>query len=662
MSDESEYQKSLNELWNLIRNSTQVKREQIINNLDEKTIEALRTLKNPYKKPIVEGNRSRFLAFNVINMREKYCRRFAMTGLIGFIYRMLSEYTPDDAEKYISENDPKFAEKYNDQIRNLLNKKPIELLFNKLDSLKKDITNETDKKKIKEMVRETFVIRAKIIKYNIYLLRTDRSKLDNPKMNIEKDIRTMESSINTHNDRLNNTQIKLDKRNKYDENKKEPKSDQKSDQKSDKKTTKKQTVLDKEKETKNPLQELTYDEIKKRNVESYKKEIENIKIIIDKTRKELIEKNEEYKKLMDKFDEYTSRINDFSIKFKDLKDEYLAKFDKKKNIKRIDLLEDVEIEKYEPTEDELNEIADNVKKELNIELTAEEYSEKMQSDIQQFLDKYLKYNPDNHVKSAYKPNYEDPTRKLLTNNETKIERSVIPPDDTFFRLDRYIENNYEELRQATDDIYCEKSDFEFDLVPLEVFEGSQEEAMEQFNAYKRKYADEFETDVFLARFANHNLLSPFYQNREVRDFYTEKTEIIKRIIEQNKEDARLGKKLMSERPKKGKNIKKEEEAAFNKYKKAVGKSELEEHGAVPMSTLQEEVKEEEIPRDLDEANEKEVEVGVHIIKPKKLGRRMIGFSANFNFNIPSIEVDKDTVKVQNASEFQQKILTQESKI
>src|SRR5579883_310158 len=76
---EEEYVKELKSLWQMILKANPEKRENIISKLDKKTVVALRTYNNPYKKPIIEGDRNRYLAFNFINMTEKYCQRFAMT-------------------------------------------------------------------------------------------------------------------------------------------------------------------------------------------------------------------------------------------------------------------------------------------------------------------------------------------------------------------------------------------------------------------------------------------------------------------------------------------------------------------------------------------------------------------------------------------------------
>src|SRR4051812_16866160 len=89
-----EFDEDLTKLWNIIKTADQETRKKIIAGLPEKTLFLLRTKQNPYQKPVYKGNKDKLLCFNVINLREKYQQRFAMTSLIGFIYRMLDEFEP----------------------------------------------------------------------------------------------------------------------------------------------------------------------------------------------------------------------------------------------------------------------------------------------------------------------------------------------------------------------------------------------------------------------------------------------------------------------------------------------------------------------------------------------------------------------------------------
>ena len=622
MEKQSKYEENLKKLWNLIINANVEQKEKIIAHLDQKTINDLRTFKNPYKKPIIQGSKKRLLAFNMLNMTEKYARRFAMTSLIGFIYRMLDEYEPES--DYLSENDPKFANPYNRKVKEFIKQHPFVVYNQKLEK----------ESSLKEILRT----KAKITKHRIFLLKDDHKNLKEKRDAHDRDTKATQLSIKTHQEHIEELELKLAKKKKFD--KKEI-----------------DTTADKSAETNqkhvknNPRTTLTLTEAHNMNVRDIERMIEKLNELVLKLQNDLAEKQQKLQDYDKELQNLTDQIEENNKTFKSLKDDYTlnvigTKLGRKVKTEHSEQhpLDNIEVDTFEPTEEELDQIANEVKKELNIDKTKEEYNEEIQTIIEAFLNKYFRYNPDEHVRCAYSPNYDDPTRTPLK-DENIIERSVIPPDDTFFRWDRYVENNYEPLRQATDDIYCEKSDFEFDIVPLEIFEGETvEEAQNQFDNYKRKYADEFESDVFCATFANHNLLSPWYNNRNVRNFYTEKTEIIKRIIEQNQKDAQMGKKLMGERAKhKKEKISSSELKAFEKYN---SNKELEQHGAVPMSEL--DIHEKTIPRDKEDSTQQEVEVGVHIIKPKKKGRRIRGFAENFKFNIPAEELKEGQVAVKAA--------------
>ena len=691
---EDKYADDIKRLWAIIKRAQPDKRSKIIADLDKKTIMALRTLNNPYKKPIIEGDRYRYLAFNVINLTEKYSRRFAMTSLIGFIYRMLDEYKSKSSE-YISENDPQFANLYNSTVKELILNKPEEKLIQELNAVKNKIDerskNTSNNKDLREIVKESYTIRAKLLKYKTYLLKDENKTIKTKHEGLSKDIKNHESQIKVLENNLSILKIKLEKKIKYNNTKLEKmtKTSNKDNIEIQVEPLDKDNIeiqvepLDKDNieiqvepldKDKTPKVGLTFKEGNNMPVRDFKINIDNTEKVILKLTDELKNKTESFQEVDQLYNMSNNKIESYNQKFKELKEEYSHKLKYKGKVHPLDT---VEIDRYEPQENELDDIAQLVKNKLNIKVTEEEHTEEIQNIIQEFLDQYLRYNPDNHVRCAYKPNYDDPSRKPLEideqNNivEETYERSIIPPDDTFFRLDRYVENNYEPLRQATDDIYCEKSDFEFDLVPLEVFEGdSQEDAEEKFNQYKRKYADEFESDIFSARFANHNLLSPWYQNREVRDFYTERTEIIKRILEQNKEDARMGQKLMKDRAKQKKDddIKKmgPDPASHKQYLAANPPSELKKHGAVHIDEIESGniIKEKHIPRDRDDSSKDEIEVGVHVIKPQRSSgkRRIRGFSEQWKFNIPSEPLKEGAAKIQTPSEFQSKLIKQEQNL
>jgi hypothetical protein len=407
---------------------------------------------------------------------------------------------------------------------------------------------------------------------------------------------------------------------------------------------------------------LTLEQAESRTVASYEQEISGMKHAIATNTESAAKKREEVNKLQGSVDDFDVRIKSIEETFATLKREYSQTF-RSANASALDA---VVPDAYEPTDEDIDAINASVKLELGIERTREEHTEYLQDIIQGFLDQYFVYNPDTHVQCAYKPNYEDPLRTPLQMDEhrriteEKHERALIPPDDTFFRWNRYVENNYEELRQATDDIYAEKSDFEFDIVPLEVFEGPNAEA--DAAAFDRKYADEVEADILRATFGSHNLMGSWAQNREKRDFYNEHTEIIKRIINENEESQKFGRKLNKQRAeqKKAENEKLSgpHASGFADYKKS-NPTPLRDHGATEASEIP---TQDIIPKDTGKLKKGEMEVGVTQIRPVKRrgGRRGYrGDGEQWKFHIPEEKMEPGQVKVGRPSAMHKKIMQEE---
>jgi hypothetical protein len=674
-----EYEKNLKELWLILRSSTPKDREEITKQLDEKTINSLRTMANPYKKPVFLGDSCKMLAFGIINMTEKYSERFAMTSLVGFLYRMLDEYKPPDTDEYPSENDAEFAIPFNTKIRELQRARPEERLLTEVASLKEQIEalrmlpepSASELAKITELARQSYFTRAQLLKHRIYWVREDFTIISESRERANKELNDCESKQALLKTNIETLKTKYEKRKTYREQ------------------------LGKAAPSEATLPEaLSIEDVNKKGAD-YLIEIENKEKLVVKGESLVIELTEKADIRQAQYEETEAKLSALNDQFRDLKVEYLKKTgrtkmaadvireaaEKKKTAESSKIskakrsktnsrsakteLDELQVEKYEPTEEDYDSIAAEVKAELGIEKTAEEYTIEAQNGIEKFLDEYLRYNPDNHVRSAYKPNYEDTQRTPLekTKNEDlankTYERTCIPPDDTFFRWKRYAENNYECLRQATDDIYCEKSDFEAAIVPLAVFEGKDKDSVnEEYNKFKRKYADEFDAEVFGATFGSWNFLSSWEQNREVRDFYTERTEIIKRIIDQHKNDQRMGTSLMKDRVAKKKKENEEKDGAHDPglttYRKSMrANASLERHGGRHVD----EIEVSDIPRDTDESSQDEVEVGVHVIRPYLGGgRRRIprGIGEQWKFHIPTEPLPEGSVNIQSSAEFQEK--------
>ena len=262
--------------------------------------------------------------------------------------------------------------------------------------------------------------------------------------------------------------------------------------------------------------------------------------------------------------------------------------------------------------------------------------------VRQFLDDMFQFNPDKHVRSAYSYNPLDPERKvpkqIKIKTKTKSKRTIkgksgktlvlpprekdeekdevenkhtnhIPPFDTFFRWQYYMDTNYEEIRSAVRDLYCEKPDLEFAINPYNQFDD--EEGAKKF---VQKHKNEVIADILTLTNGKWNLTGSFKNNRDRINFYNERTAVIEEIFKQIETDKKLGADLMRKRVKRKKTQNNQETGAepkeFKQYRKE-HQSAFEAMGATDLAkdkdTDQEELsftQHEECPYDA-------VEVGVY---------------------------------------------------
>ena len=182
--------------------------------------------------------------------------------------------------------------------------------------------------------------------------------------------------------------------------------------------------------------------------------------------------------------------------------------------------------------------------------------------VRQFLDGIFQFNPDKHVRSAYSDNPLDPERvkpaqvntstssDKKTNTTTRANSKFvkhIPPADTFHRWKYYTDSNYEEIRTAVNDLYCDKPDLEFAINPYEQF-SSQEDA----DRFVQKHKNEVIADVLTLNNSKWNLCGSFKENRNRVNFYNERTAVLEGIFKQMEQDKKLGADLMRKRVKRKK--------------------------------------------------------------------------------------------------------------
>jgi len=169
------------------------------------------------------------------------------------------------------------------------------------------------------------------------------------------------------------------------------------------------------------------------------------------------------------------------------------------------------------------------------------------TDIKKFLSSIFEFNPDFHVKKSSEKKKHIPEMEAIGENVVPVDLSYPEclkniPADTFYRIDKYMDVNYEFMRSIVENVYSEKSDFDYIINIYDTFE-SQNDA----NTFVKKYQDQFIHDVHTIKNNNWTFLGPFKNNRDKIDFYNDNTEHLQAILEQVESDQKLGKELMKKR-------------------------------------------------------------------------------------------------------------------
>lgn len=678
----------LQQIWDVLGSLPKDEAAKFLKEFPAEIIEKLRTHKNPYKLPVFKGNDKRLLIFTTIPLSETYARRFAMTSLIGYTFRMVDEYKPQlDLPK---EDDPSFQTVFNTHLKKLEIARPykefdrqlretqalIKCLEELLQRPEEDrpptynadneqnwdsMTPQQLSKLLLEHQKQHAELTAGRLMYEYHINANDISNLEIKLIGMNKKKLECEALVDNVDDAVRKFTEELGKLERLYSQNPELEPDE---------TVPKQKVRS---ETNEPQKDRSRAEVR-RTIEVYTTKLSEYRAELDKTIAQITEITDRIASLqsantvhkqslnaqkMDYYNRFGNQ-NDPNTKPKRPKGTAPPKAKKAQKTRPAwySVFAHVVYQDYDLIDEDYEEARRLAKEQLGIRKTYEERVEKMQKTISDFLQEHFRYNPDLHVSCSYKPNYDDPQRTPLEVDEhrriteQKYERSILPPDDTFFRWQRYADNNYEELRQATDDIYCEKSDMELNIVPMEIIEEDDPEVgREKALAFCRKYRNEFEAEPRVAAFRVNNLLGSWQQNRERIDFYNENTEIIKRIIDQHKKDSKLGPQLMKDRVerKRDKNIQVagKNDKDFQEFRKNTPASKLEKIGTSHVS----EITEKDIPRDQEAARENELEVGVHVIKPVRHGRRLYGQTKQSHFNIPAEDPNpNDTMTLQSASD------------
>lgn len=724
-------------VWRVFRKANPEQRQKLIEQLDEETVTELRARGNPYGQNALYKKQKgdRILLFSLFSPHEKYIDRFSMTSLIGYIFRMLDEYTPEEAKQYPSEMAPEFQKVYDEIVKRFVRDEPVKLLIKeeetinarlteidaallKLENIaqqktkdledaelsddEEDLNTRTSAKKLLEEERSTLQktlleTQAKRIAYNINIVNAQIEEHQPMLKSLTKDFdRNKDWRVgvkNTLRDLVNEKSLasaRLPSTETTDELATEA-----TDELAIEVAADQPKAIRREKVVKAVTGEKVTKSVSSKEVRPYDVVLADIKAYKNK----LLASGEALQTATDKLsahqlmiDQLQSILANHKEELDQLQRKYYVTYGSK-NMPEVPKKDKSKVKTTAPVKSKVkakkthdveahktvfshltldnielspeNEyfLKEEAKKVLGIEKTQEECSDNILDYIEEFLYEYLVFNPDNHVKCAYKPNYKDPTRTPLKIDkksgmivDEQFERKLIPPIDTFKRWERYREANYEQLRQATDDIYSEKSDFEWAIVPLEVFEG--ENARERADEWKRKHAKEVDFSIRDVNFNVVGLLGPWEQNRDAQNFYTKETEVLKRMMDTHKEEERFANQMTKERMKKKKKENIEETGPDNGLNEYLGSNPtgLERYGAKRAN-----ITASDIPKDDHELADDEVQIEVINLGATRVGRRWKPTSDKWKFHVPAEPLKEGQLVSKNAAQVQKEMAEKEGK-
>lgn len=210
--------------------------------------------------------------------------------------------------------------------------------------------------------------------------------------------------------------------------------------------------------------------------------------------------------------------------------------------------------------------------------TIDKQSDSEREVISRFLNGLFKHNADKDSQEGSQLVEDDPERASIeemkgTNPVTDAVYENIPSNDTHCRFNTYYDINYEQMRDATQNIYNVKPDLEHAMIVYDIVD-----TQSAVDSFIEKYGATAKYDILTFPLNKWTLMGPFKQNRDRVDYYNKHNSIIKSMLEQQEKDAALGEELMKKRVK-SKKVRSEkvfgkDSDNFNEYKK-LSPSELE---------------------------------------------------------------------------------------
>lgn len=161
---------------------------------------------------------------------------------------------------------------------------------------------------------------------------------------------------------------------------------------------------------------------------------------------------------------------------------------------------------------------------------------------------------DHHVIPRDAPDYNDYfDRRNVARDQTLHEtvRDLIPPGDFFYRFNVYLDKHYEQLLDATRDLYHEKPDFDASIFPYRHVQpkedpktGEMQTIADQIKKFRHEHARDIHFGINDVKFGHWSMIAPYKQNRDRVEYFGANMGIFDEMFKMKAAEKVLAKDIM----------------------------------------------------------------------------------------------------------------------
>ena len=168
-------------------------------------------------------------------------------------------------------------------------------------------------------------------------------------------------------------------------------------------------------------------------------------------------------------------------------------------------------------------------------------------------------------------------------------RDLIPPGDFFYRFNVYLDKHYEQLMDATRDLYHEKPDFDASIFPYRHITPKEDpethemlSIAEQVKRFRHEKARDIHFGINEVKFGNWTMIAPYKQNRDRIEYFGANMAIFDEMFKMKAAERTLAKDMMDKGvERKRRDIERvhgKKDPEFDKNYGAIGSENLSKYG------------------------------------------------------------------------------------